>query len=132
MIANKPFVRFVVIGIASNAVGYLCYLGFTRAGLGPKLSMTIVYALGVTQSFAFNRSWSFKYGGDAVPAFARYVATYFLGYVMNFVAMYVAVDRFGLPHAWVQLSMCCILAIGLFLMQRLWVFPHTTSSVKSA
>ena len=47
-----------VVGLVSNGIGYLLYLGITAAGVGPKLAMTILYVIGVMQSFIFNKGWS--------------------------------------------------------------------------
>ncbi|MBM3676972.1 MAG: GtrA family protein [Actinobacteria bacterium] len=122
MRTRTQFIRFAIVGAASNLVGYLAYLGLVALGVGPKLAMSVVYAGGVLQSFLFNRAWSFRHSGPLGGSFARYVASYALGYLANLAVLAIAVDRFGLPHAWVQLAMMGFLAVGLFLMQRLWVF----------
>jgi putative flippase GtrA len=124
MRAIEQFFRFAIVGFATNVVGYICYLAITWVGLGPKLSMTIVYGLGVAQSFAFNRNWSFRDAGRTGPAFGRYVSVYALGYVVSLILMFIAVDHFGLPHAWVQLCIACALAVAFFFLQRCWVFSN--------
>jgi putative flippase GtrA len=122
---RTQFVRFGIVGLASNLAGYLVYLGLVRLGLGPKLAMSLVYAAGVAVTFAFNRGWSFRHSGPAAAAFRRYVASYAIGYVVSLALMWIAVDRIGLPHAWVQLGIMGFLAVGLFLSQRYWVFAVT-------
>jgi putative flippase GtrA len=114
--------RFGIIGLSSNALLYLLYLAITVVGVGHKTSMTIVYALGVCITFAFNRNWSFQHGGVLTTSFKRYVATYLTGYLVNWVVLFYLVDYRGWPHQWVQPIMILVLAAGLFLSQKFWVF----------
>ena len=49
-------IRYGIVGFLSNAVGYLLYIGVTTAGVEHKLAMTLLYALGVIQTFYFNKN----------------------------------------------------------------------------
>ncbi len=118
------FLRYALVGLASNLVLYLAYLGLTMLGLGPKTAMSLLYVLGVAQTFLFNRSWSFGHEGGLHGAFARYVASYAFGYLLNLIVLWIAVDRMGLPHQIVQGVMILTLAVMLFLLQKLWVFQE--------
>ena len=86
--------------------------------------MTLLYITGVAQTFLFNRSWSFRRRGVLQGAFTRYVTSYLLGYMLNFITLWLAVDRLGLPHQIVQGVMVLVLAVLLFLLQKYWVFPE--------
>lgn len=119
-------VRYAVVGLASNALLYLAYLALTSAGVEPKLAMSLLYALGVIQTFYFNKTWSFRHGGTHGPAFIRYCISYGLGYLFNLVALYVLVDRLGHPHQIVQGALIICTAVLLFLLQKLWVFRTDT------
>lgn len=116
------FARYVVVGVISNAVGYLLYLVLTAAGMEHKAAMTLLYAIGLAQTFVFNRRWSFEHRGEGGRALLRYLAAYGFGYVVNLAALVLFVDRLGLPHQWVQAGMVVVLAGMLFLLQRYWVF----------
>jgi hypothetical protein len=59
--------------------------------------MSLLYALGVIQTFYFNKTWSFRHGGTHGPAFIRYCISYGLGYLFNLAALHVLVDRLGTP-----------------------------------
>ena len=119
---HVQFARYAVVGLASNAIGYLLYLLITRLGVGHKTAMTGLYALGVLQTFVFNRSWSFRHRGRVAAAAIRYALAYAAGYVINLVALLVLVDRWHLPHELVQGGAIVFLAVLLFLLQRYWVF----------
>lgn len=114
--------RFVVVGLLSNFALYLFYLLFTGLGVGHKLAMTIMYIIGVTQTFIFNRSWTFEHEGAAGLALLRYVISYVLGYVLNFLVLWWLVDMLGYSHEQVQAAMIVFLALVFFLAQRYWIF----------
>jgi len=119
---RSQFLRYAVVGLASNLVLYFAYLGLTALGMGSKTAMSVLYVLGVAQTFLFNRKWSFGHDGALHGAFARYVAIYGFGYLFNLVVLWVAVDHMGLPHQVVQGVMILVLAAMLFLLQKFWVF----------
>lgn len=121
------FLRYATVGLASNLVLYLAYLGLTMMGMGPKTAMSLLYVLGVAQTFLFNRTWSFRHEGGLHGAFARYVSSYAIGYVLNFAVLWLAVDRLGMPHQIVQGVMILSLAVLLFLLQKFWVFRPNAS-----
>ncbi len=120
--ALGQFLRYGVVGLLSNAALYLAYLALTAAGMEVKLAMTLLYALGVAQTFVFNKRWSFRHDGLHGPAFVRYCVSYGLGYVINLLALFVLVDRLGYPHRIVQGLLMVYLAVMLFLLQKFWVF----------
>ncbi|MBV5310569.1 GtrA family protein, partial [Chromatium okenii] len=53
--------RYALVGVASNAFGYFLYLLLTNVGMGYKSAMSLLYIVGVAQTFIFNRSWSFRH-----------------------------------------------------------------------
>lgn len=116
------FVRYVIVGLASNLVCYLVYLGLCRLGMDPKLAMSLLYAVGVLQTFVLNKRWTFRQGGATQAAFYRYCTAYALGYLFNLFVLYLLVDLQGYPHQLVQAVMIVLLAILLFLSQKYWVF----------
>ena len=116
------FVRYAIVGVVSNIILFVLYLLFTFYGLGPKLSMSILYATGVLQTFFVNRRWTFQYIGESYSEFIRYCLSYVFGYVVNILALIVCVDTIGWPHQIVQGCMIVVLAVLLFCLQKFWVF----------
>lgn len=114
--------RYAVVGLASNAIGYLLYLLLTYLNIGHKSAMTLLYAVGVAQTFYFNRSWSFSHQGKLDRAFFRYVIVYGIGYLLNFAILAIAVDVLHFPHQGVQAVAIVVVAASLFISQRFWVF----------
>ena len=129
MTPRSQLIRYLIVGLASNAVIYVGYLFLTQLGMGPKLAMSLLYGVGVLQTFVFNKKWSFRFEGAAAPALVRYATVYALGYFIQFLSLALLVDRMGLPHQWVMGVLILIVAMFLFLAQKLWVFRHPTAPV---
>ena len=131
METHRQLLRYAVIGLASNALGYVGYLLLSSFGMGHKTALTALYGVGVLQTFVFNRRWTFRYAGAIPGSIARYIAIYAFGYVFAMVAMYLLVDLFGLPHKAVVLALIFVVACGIFLLQKFWAFPVMDQSPPS-
>jgi len=119
---NLQFFRYGVVGVASNFVLYSLYLMVTYLSVDPKLAFSVLYLVGVLQSFIFNKKWAFNHHGDQTVAFLRYFLIYGFGYFINLGALIIFVDRLGYSHHWVQGAMIPVIAVLLFVMQKIWVF----------
>ena len=102
MTAQQQFLRYVLVGLISNAILYGIYIELTSLGMGPKLAMSLLYGVGVAHTFVFNKRWSFRFNGAAAPALMRYATAHALGYGFNLAALILLVDRIGVSHQWVQ------------------------------
>lgn len=122
MVIQIQLFRFALVGLSSNLVLYLAYLSVTSLGMGHKTAMSILYVTGVCLTFVFNRNWTFGHGGHLPRAFAAYIGLYAFGYLINFLALYLLVDRLGYDHRWVQGTMILTLAVFFFLAQKFLVF----------
>ena len=120
----RQLVRYGIVGLTSNGILYLFYLLLTSFGVGHKLAATLGYALGVAQTYFFNKSWSFGHTGESRAAFIRYVLAYLSGYVLNLAVLAIFVDVLGYPHQLIQGLMILLLAGYLFVLQKYWVFPE--------
>ena len=128
------FMRYAVVGLISNVSLYLAYLLLTSHGLGHKTTMSLLYVVGITQTFHFNRRWSFQHDSVSGRLFARYAGLYLLAWIFNWAALAYLVDALGLPHQWVQGVLILLIAGVLFLAQRTWIFKSVAGfqSVPSA
>lgn len=120
--------RYACVGLASNLLLYVAYLGLTWAGVGHKTAMTLLYGVGVLLTFLANSSWSFGRRSLTRSSFLRYLGAYAIGYVLNLILLWVAVDQWHLAHQAVQAAAIFIIAMVLFLLQKYWVFPRGSPS----
>ena len=116
------FMRYIVVGVTSNTLLYLSYIGLTTLGLGHKTAMTLLYVTGGLLTFFANRTWSFNHLGSGRSALARYVVAYVLGYLFNLTLLWLFVDQLHQPHQFVQAAAIVLVAVSLFLMNKFWVF----------
>ena len=116
------FIKYVIVGLISNGLLYIVYLLLTAYGLGHKTAMTLLYVLGVLQTFIFNKKWTFGNHGAVSRSFFRYCLSYALGYLVNLLALYYFVDNLLFPHEIVQGVMILFNAVMLFFLQKFWVF----------
>jgi putative flippase GtrA len=121
-------IRYGIVGVLSNAVGYLVYLLITSVGFSPKGTMTSLYVLGATIGFLGNRKWAFSYRGNVGSNLARYGIAHSLGYALNLGLLVLFVDRLGFPHQLIQGLAIFVVGGFLFLMFRFFVFPHCATA----
>lgn len=127
---THQFLRYALVGIASNAIGYSFYLIFTSIGVGSVKGMTIVYVCACLASFAGNKQWTFGDATRTSKLFPRYVAIQFIGYATNLFLLLLLHKRLGFPHQWVQLLAMAVVATELFLLSKYYVFRGAQNGVK--
>ena len=59
--------RYVLIGIATNGLGYLVYLAVTSAGIEPKTTMSVFYVIGALLGFLATKSFRFPLQAIHMP-----------------------------------------------------------------
>ena len=118
---------FGLIGLGTNALWYVIYLGLVMAGMPVLVAMTAVYVSGVLASFVLNRRYTFRSALRRDASFMRFAASYAVGYVFNLTGLSFGVDVMHWPHQYVQLFMIFACAAMLFVLQRHWVFRDVSS-----
>ena len=129
---TRQLACFAVIGVSLNAALYAAYLLLTHTMLGHLAAMTVAYCSGVVAGFVLNRRFTFGFEGDKSVAFVRYVAAYLAGYFINLAALWLLVDRLGVPHEIAQGALVLSIAVLLFFLQRYWVFSTTSGKAYGA
>jgi len=121
-VVARQFIRYALVGLASNAVLFVIYLLMAWLGTSPKMAMTLVYLVGVAQTFVFNKGWTFAHSGPSEQALWRYVALYAIGYVVNWWLIEALVYRLGWPHQAVMGGLIVLMALFFFVGLKFWVF----------
>ena len=122
--------RYGIVGLASNALGYMVYLLITYLGASPKITMTLLYAVGATVGFWGNRKLTFAHEGSVLGAGVRYLIAHCFGYCINLAILLVGVDQLGYAHQWVQAVAIFVVAAFLFITFKFFVFPDMNVSNK--
>lgn len=118
-------VRYAVVGIAHNLVGYLVYLFFTAVGFDPKLVVAISYPLAMLVSYLGNKTYTFHHKGAVSRSSVRFLIAHGISYALNLSMLYVFVDLLGYPHQLVQLAAIFVCAAFLFVALKVFVFSRS-------
>ena len=88
--------RFLAVGVLNTLVGLLAiYLCKLLLGTGDVVSNALGYAVGLANSFAWNRRWTFAHSGAVLPAAARFVIVFLIAYFLNLATVMAAIHLFG-------------------------------------
>lgn len=117
------FVRYGVVGMAQNSVGYAIYILFTWIGFDPKLVVAICYPCAMLVSFLGNKKFTFNFSGSWKGSGARFVLAHAASYAINLGMLFVFVDKLGYPHQIVQAAAIFVCAAFLFVVLKFFVFP---------
>ena len=116
------FLRFSVVGILGNFLGYGLYLYLTSVQLDPKAAALIAFVTVLLFSFALNKRWTFGLHQFQASYLTRFGLAYGVALVANIAGLYVLVDLLGFDHRLVQAALIVLIAIALFYLQKRWVF----------
>lgn len=123
--SRRQFIRWALVGVAVNAIGYIAFLGMVYAGLHHQLAATAVFSIAVLVAYVANRSWSFGHQGGVTRSFANYMVLNLLAWVLNVLVLFIFVDVMGFHHAPVQGIAILVIACLTFIGQRYWVFASS-------
>lgn len=116
-------VRYGVVGIAQNSVGYGIYLLFTWLGFDPKLVVAVCYPCAMLVSFLGNKKFTFNFTGGWQGSGVRFILAHAVSYAINLGMIYILTDKMGYPHQLVQAAAIFVCAGFLFVALKFFVFP---------
>jgi putative flippase GtrA len=125
--SGRQLIRYGLVGIATNLLGYIIYLVITYLGVEPKLLITFMYPVGAIIGFFGYRHWAFSHKGKVLKSSMRYFIAHIFGYLINLFILLLFVDRLGYPHQLVQAAAILIVAAFLFLAFKFFVFSSHDS-----
>ena len=79
------FVRFILVGLANTAVGYLIFAALVLLGLTPQPALALAFVLGVMWNFWAHARLVFGQGG--LGKFPAYAGVYLVIYGLNALAL---------------------------------------------
>ncbi len=123
--ALLQIIRYGIVGVLYNLLGYLIYLLITFLGLDPKFAISILYPIGAATAYYFHSKYSFSYQGKNTHTLLRYVAAHLLGYGVNFLMLFILTDKLKFPHQAVQALAIFVVSGVLFLLFKYFVFPES-------
>jgi putative flippase GtrA len=103
--------RFLAVGVFNTVVGLAAiYLCKGLLGTGDVVSNVVGYAVGLANSFAWNRRWTFGHSGAVLPAAARFVIVFLIAYLLNLATVMAAIHMY---------------AVNSYVAQAIGIAPYT-------
>ncbi|WP_288254581.1 GtrA family protein [uncultured Hydrogenophaga sp.] len=118
----RQLLRFSIVGLSANAIGYLLYAGLTYLGLSPQATVGILYPIGALLGYLGNKRLTFGHRGGWWSSGWRYLLVQLIGMGMNLLMLWLFVDVAGVNHHWVQAAAILVVAAYLFVAMRWYVF----------
>lgn len=121
----EQFVRYGLVGILNNLLGYSGFLILTWMGFQPKLVMTIFYFTSTILNFFGMRQWVFtnKQSVSMYNTALRFFIVYFIGYLINLTILVEFSDKLGYSYQLVQAGAIAVIVVYFFITLKLFVFP---------
>lgn len=126
--ALKQLIRYCVVGVLNNALGYLIFLIFISKGIGHKSTATMLYVFGVFFSFCMNRSYVFKSTVSTGVALKRLLLTLIVGYLINLLGLYIFVDVLWFRPELIQFILIVVMSIYFYYVNKIYVHEGKTIS----
>jgi putative flippase GtrA len=119
----RRVLRYGIVGVLNNLLGYLIYLLITWLWFDPKIAVTLMYPIGALTSYFGHSRYSFSYKGRTLPGIFRYTTAHIAGYGLNIGMLYIFSDLLRYPHQLVQAVAIVVVACVLYLLFNYFVFP---------
>ena len=123
--ALRQVIRYGVVGVINNLLGYLIYLLITYYWLDPMVAVSLLYPVGVITGYFGHSKYAFAYQGKNTHALLRYLIAHLISYGVNLLLLYIFWEKLNFPHQLVQAAAIFIVAGVLFILFRYFVFPHS-------
>jgi len=123
--------RYIITGSGMSAAIYLGYLGATALSLSPVWAISLIYPLAVGASYFLNRRFTFQSSRGHRESTWRFLLAHTSGYLLNVGLLWV-ITRFTLiDHRVVEALVLVTVGMYLFVVLRIFVFPHEETTMGS-
>lgn len=116
-------IKFMTVGVLNTLIDAGAYFALTRwLGLGslPVLAKGIAYAVGMINSFFWNRNWTFKSNENPWRAAGLFTLTHIAALGINAGVMALGLDVFHLPEI-VALGLATAASFGWNFVLNKWI-----------
>ena len=130
----EQFAKFGVVGISNTLITYAVFTVLEEVfGVWYIAASGIGFAVGATNGFLLNRSWTFRGHGGGDNAAVRWFIVQGCGLVLDLVLIAAFVAGAGLNKLVGQAFATVIVVVITFFVNRRWTFrAHLTSPVTDA
>lgn len=93
IIFKKQISRFIAVGILNTIVGVGAYFILLDLNIYYMLSSLIAHIIGVTNSFIWNKKWTFKSRGNLRVEIPKFISVYGTTFVINLLLLIILVEK---------------------------------------
>ncbi|MDR2497469.1 MAG: GtrA family protein [Tannerellaceae bacterium] len=127
---NKPAKTFLVqaskyalVGMGNTLLTFLVYVLLTEAfAMAPAFANPIGYAVGLVNSFVWNRRWTFGHSGAWLGSALRFFAVFALCYAAQFALCRYLNAHLGIKHYYVFVIAMIVYNLLFFLGNKYIIF----------
>ena len=120
----KQFLKFCLIGIINNFLGYIFFFFLLKLGISYILSLTLTYFLSLLFSFFMQSFFTFKSRNNKYVKLFKFYFIYFLMFLLNFMYLYFLKENFNINAEIGQLIIIPQIAFINFILLRYFVFRN--------
>jgi len=125
----KQLARFVAVGIVNTLLGYaVIFACMYLAHMSAEASNVAGYAVGLTASYALNRSYTFNSRQGVTSELVRFLAVFGIAYGLNFMALLILIYRLDVHEAASQILAGAVYVGASFLLNKHYVFKTSDAA----
>ena len=116
------FVRFGIVGLATNISAYIAYLILTVLSINPITAMSIIFAIALIVGFIAHSKYTFVQDRNTPQFLLKYLFVYAIVYAVNFLLLLLFTEFLEFPHQVIQAIAILICGLTLYKLQKNFVF----------
>jgi putative flippase GtrA len=120
---DKQFIRFVFVGGLNTIVSFGSYALFIKVfGINYVVASFIYTVIGVTNSYLWNKYFTFKIKKMNIFEFLRFISVYAISYVINVNLLIILVEIFKFDPIIANVLLLVVTMLISFVGHKLWSF----------
>lgn len=121
-IFKKQISRFVAVGILNAIISVGSYFILLDINIYYLYSSLIAHIIGITNSFIWNKLWTFKSKGNLLKEYLKFNSVYVVTFVVNLILLIFFVEKFMFNPKIAGVLAIIIISIISFYGHRYWSF----------
>lgn len=118
--------RYCLVGLLNTAVGYSVFAFLVYVILMSESAANVIsYAIGIVNSFFWNKLWTFRSRGDTRREFAVFLAVAGLSFALQFAVFSFLLEAAGLEKSIAYFGGMCVYTAAGFLGNKFFAFNLT-------
>lgn len=116
--------RFGIVGILNTIVGFVFYILFINFNFHYIIALFFSHVIGVTNSFFWNKFWTFKSKQKSLKELFRFITVYAITFLLNIVILFFLVEKMYFDKKLSQLISLSLITIISFCGHKYWSFKN--------